>query len=139
MRVTEADLATTSTQEEYILTLAHVDQGRLWDVAWKVKDREDRLNDVAEAAGSSAHDAEAYEEIERRHRDFFEAAQAEHERFRHIWFMVGGIFAISVAPAAMVGGINWRSPSWSPRSARRSRRWCSGTDSIPPAGTSKKR
>jgi uncharacterized protein YhaN len=103
MRITEADLATTSTQEEYVLTLAHVEQGRLWDVAWKVKDREDRLNEVAEAAGSTAHDAEAFEEVERRHRDF-EEAQEQHERVRHIWFMVGGITAISVVPAAMVAG-----------------------------------
>jgi len=103
MRVTQADLATTSTQEEYILTLAHVDQGRLWDVAWKVKDREDRLNEVAEAAGSTAHDAEAFEEVERRHRDF-EEAQQQHERVRHIWFMVGGITAISVVPAAILAG-----------------------------------
>src|SRR5690349_15248306 len=31
MRITDTDLATRSTQEEYILTLAHVEQGRLWD------------------------------------------------------------------------------------------------------------
>jgi hypothetical protein len=103
MRVVEADLATTSTQEEYILTLAHVDQGRLWDVAWKVKDREDRLNQVAEAAGTTAHDAEAYQEVDRRHREF-EEAQEQHERVRHVWFMVGGITAISVVPAAMIAG-----------------------------------
>lgn len=108
MRVTEADLATRSTQEDYILTLAHVDQGRLWDVAWKVKDRKERLDEVAAAAGTSAEDAdavEAYEEIERRHRSF-EEAQEQHERVRHLWFMVGGITAISAVPAAMVlGGI----------------------------------
>ena len=40
MRVTSSDLTTRSEAEERILTLAHVDQGRLWDVAAKVKDRD---------------------------------------------------------------------------------------------------
>lgn len=103
MRLVASDLATRSTQEAYILTLAHVDQGRLWDVAWKVKDREDRLDDIAEASGGTAEDAEAYQEIERRHRAF-EEAQAQHERIRHLWFMIGGITAIGAIPAAMVLG-----------------------------------
>lgn len=103
MRLIPADLATRSTQEAYILTLAHVDQGRLWDVAWKVKDREDRLDDIAEASGGTAEDAEAYQEIERRHRAF-EEAQAQHEKLRHLWFMLGGITAIGAIPAAMVLG-----------------------------------
>jgi hypothetical protein len=103
MRLTATDLATRSTQEDFILTLAHVDQGRLWDVAWKVKDRKERLDDVAAAAGSTGEDAEAYEEIERRHRSF-EEAQEQHERVRHLWFMVGGIAAIGAVPAAMLFG-----------------------------------
>jgi hypothetical protein len=75
----------------------------LWDVAWKVKDRKERLDDVAAAAGSTAEDADVYEEIERRHRSF-EEAQEQHERMRHLWFMVGGISAISAVPAAMLAG-----------------------------------
>ncbi len=103
MRLSESDLATSSTQDEYILTLAHVDQGRLWDVAWKVKEREERLDEIAAAAGSSAEDAEAAQEVERRHHAF-EAAQDKHERMRHLWFMVSGITAISAVPAALVAG-----------------------------------
>ncbi len=103
MRLTESDLATSSTRQEYIFTLAHVDQGRLWDVAWKVKEREERLDEIAAAAGSTAEDVEAAQEVDRRHHDF-DAAQERHERMRHLWFMVGGIAAISAVPAAMVAG-----------------------------------
>ena len=103
MRLSTSDLATQSTTEEYVLTLAHVDQGRLWDVAWKVKDRKDRLDQVAEATGSSAEDTEAYEEIERSHKAFEDVA-AEHERVRHLWFMLAGISAIGTVPAAMILG-----------------------------------
>jgi len=103
LRITAADLATDSTQEEYILTLAHVDQGRLWDVATKVKDREDQLNEAAAAEGSSVEDADLIEEIERRHREF-EDALARHERVRHLWFMLGGITAIGTVPAALLLG-----------------------------------
>jgi len=103
MRISESDLFTKSTQEEFILTLAHVDQGRLWDVASKVEYRTQKLREVAEAAGSTAQEAEAYEEIERRHHAF-EAALERHERMRHLWFMVSGITAIGTVPAAMALG-----------------------------------
>jgi hypothetical protein len=103
MRITEQDLASRSEQEDAILALAQLDQGRLWDVAWKVRDRENQLADVAATAGTTVEDAEAFEQIERRHREF-EAAQAQHEHFRHLWFMVGGIAAIGAVPAAVVMG-----------------------------------
>ncbi len=103
MRVTAQDLASRSQQEDAIATLARVDQGRLWDVAGKVLDREKALADVAAESGATVGDAEAIEEIERRHREF-ELAQAEHETFRHVWFMVGGITAIGALPAAVLLG-----------------------------------
>jgi hypothetical protein len=101
MRLTPADLATASTQEEYILTMAHIEQGRLWDVAWKVKAREDRLNEVAEANGSRSEDLDSFEAVERRHR-VLEEALAKHERVRRMWLLVGGICAIGSFPAAVV-------------------------------------
>jgi hypothetical protein len=103
MRITEQDLASRSEQEDAIVALARLDQGRLWDVAWKVQDREHQLADVAAAAGATAEDVEAYEQIERRHREF-EAAQLQHENMRHLWFMVGGISAIGAVPAAFAVG-----------------------------------
>jgi hypothetical protein len=103
MRITEQDLASRSEQEDAIVALAQLDQGRLWDVAWKVQDRENQLADVAAAAGATVEDVEAYEQIERRHREF-EAAQAQHESVRHLWFMVGGITAIGAVPAAVALG-----------------------------------
>lgn len=103
MRLTEADLFTRSTMEEYLLALAHVDQGRLWDVAHKVHHRQALLDEAAQEAGSNAEDAAAVEAIEARH-DEFEAAQAHHERLRHLLFMTGGIAAIAVVPAAATLG-----------------------------------
>lgn len=103
MRVTDQDLASHSQQEDAVVALARLDQGRLWDVAWKVQDRESQLADVAASAGATVGDAEAFEEIERRHREF-EAAQVQHEKFRHLWFMVGGITAIGAVPAAVIMG-----------------------------------
>lgn len=103
MRIFEADLLTKSNKEEYILTLAHVDQGRLWDVASKVEYRAAKLGEVAEAIGSTAQEAEAYEEIERRHHAY-ETALERHERMRHLWFMISGITAVGTIPAAMALG-----------------------------------
>jgi hypothetical protein len=103
MRITEQDLASRSQQADAVVALAGLDQGRLWDVAWKVQDRESQLAEVAAAAGTSVEDAEAFEEIDRRHREF-EEAQVQHEQFRHLWFMVGGITAIGAVPAAVVLG-----------------------------------
>ena len=103
MRITDQDLASRSQQEDAVVALARLDQGRLWDVAWKVQDRENQLADVAASAGATVEDAGAFEEIERRHREF-EAAQVQHEKFRHLWFMVGGITAIGAVPAAVTMG-----------------------------------
>jgi Flp pilus assembly protein TadB len=89
------DLVTRSRVEEYVLALARIDQGRLWDVADRVKERERRLAETAQAAGSDAEDAVMFEEIERRHRAF-ELAQEAHERVRYLSFLIG-------AGAALVG------------------------------------
>lgn len=96
------DLVTRSRHEEYVLTLARVDQPRLWDVADKVRDRERHLTETAQDAGSDVEDAVVFEEIERRHHALEEAQEA-HERVRHLSFILAagaaliGIFAVVLA------------------------------------------
>ena len=97
------DLATHSRVEEYVLALARVDQGRLWDVADRVKERERRLAETAQAAGSDAEDAVMFEEIERRHRAF-EQAQEAHERVRYLSFLIGaGTALVGVCMSVLYG------------------------------------
>jgi hypothetical protein len=97
------DLVTRSRFEEYILTMARVDQGRLWDVAEKVKDRERRLTETAQATGSDAEDATVFAEIERRHHALEEASEA-HERVRHLSFILGAGSALVGVFAAVLAG-----------------------------------
>ncbi len=97
------DLVTRSRHEEYLLTLARVDQSRLWDVAEKVRDRERHLNETAQAAGSDVEDAVVFEEIERRHHAL-EQAQEAAERVRHLSFVLGAGSALIGISAAMLAG-----------------------------------
>ena len=95
------DLATRSQLETYLTTLARIDQARLWDVADKVKDREQHLAETAKQTGSDAEDAAVYAEIEESHRQF-EQAQAEHERVRYLSFVIGaGSALVGIATAAI--------------------------------------
>jgi hypothetical protein len=87
MRVTPTDLTTRSEVEERILTLAHVDQGRLWDVAGKVKEREVAVADAAGELGDPT-DGAVLSEIERRHAEF-EIAEADHDAARRVSLLVG--------------------------------------------------
>jgi hypothetical protein len=103
LRIGPSDLATSSTQEEYILTLAHVDQGRLWDVANKVRDRQLNLEAAAADAGSNALDAEMVEEIEHRHQ-LFEDARRKLEDVRRRWSLLGALAAVAALPAAAAIG-----------------------------------
>jgi hypothetical protein len=103
MRVSESDLASESKQEHYLLSLARVESGRLWDVAAKVKDRESVLNKAAEELGSTPEDAELFQEIEKRHHEF-ELAQAEVERVRRYSFFVAMTAAIVAIPGALFLG-----------------------------------
>ena len=98
-----SDLVTRSRLEEYLLRLARIDQGRLWDVADRVKERERHLTASAEAAGSDAEDAVMFEEIERRHHAF-EEASAAHERVRYLSFVLGaGSALVGVLVAVVMG------------------------------------
>ena len=101
------DLVTRSRHEEYILTLARVDQARLWDVAEKVRDRERHLTETAQAAGSDVEDAVVFEAIERRHHALEEAQEA-HEKVRHLSFVLGAGAALIGISTAMLAGF-WAS------------------------------
>lgn len=92
MRLTEADLATRSEQEERVLALAQVEQNRLWEVARKVKDREATVAESAAEVGEP-DDAAVLAEIERRHAAF-EAAEEQHERARRVSLLVGANAAV---------------------------------------------
>lgn len=107
MRVTPTDLSTRTEVEERILSLAHVEQSRLWEVAEKVKDRERAVTNVAADLGDPT-DGSVLAAIERRHAEF-EVAEADHEAARRVSLLVGanaaalallllllGIFAVAV-------------------------------------------
>jgi hypothetical protein len=100
MRLTPSDLTTNSGSDQLVAVLAHVDQGRLWELADKVRDRERRLNDAAEEAGSAPEDAEVMATIEERH-TAFEAAQARHERVRSVTLYGSFLSIVAAIPAAM--------------------------------------
>ncbi len=125
MRVEAADLTTVNQREAVLRALAHIDPGRLWDVATKVADRERALHEAADAVGSSPEDAALYEEIERRHKDF-EAAEAEVEQVRAKLFgaasaaviaavpgivFIGPVVAVPLLLAAAVAG-GWSARHW---------------------------
>lgn len=100
MRLTPNDMTTNSTSDQLVAQLAHVDQGRLWELADKVRDRERQLNEAADEAGSAPEDAEVMATIEQRHEEF-EAAQARHERVRSITLYGSFLSILAAIPAAM--------------------------------------
>lgn len=108
MRVTPTDLTTRSEVEERILALAHVEQGRLWDVAEKVKDREQAVADAASELGDPV-DAAIISEIERRHAEF-EVAEADHEAARRVSLLVGANAAVVALLLLLLGYIAFAVP-----------------------------
>ncbi len=103
MRIDATDLTTDARTDDWMVRLAHIDPGRLWDVARKCKDREARLGRAAAAAGSTPEDLELYEEIERCHREL-EAAEATNERVRQRLFLAAAVLAIVAVPAIALLG-----------------------------------
>jgi hypothetical protein len=103
MRVGAADLTTQSRSDEYLRALAHVDPGRLWDVARKVSDRARGLQRAADDAGSRPEDAELYRQIEKRHQEF-EVAEAEFEQVRDKLFAAAAAAVILAIPGIVFVG-----------------------------------
>lgn len=99
MRFTAQDLAEATERDELIQMLSRVDQNQLWVAAEALRGAQRRLEEEADAAGSSVEDAAVIERIEARHEDF-ERTQAQSERVRRATFMVAGMSALLSVPVA---------------------------------------
>ncbi len=97
MRFTAQDLAESTARDELIQQLARVDQDQLWSAAQALRTAQRRLEDEADAVGTSVEDAAVIERIEHRHEQF-ERTQAQSEQVRHITFVVAGIAALLTLP-----------------------------------------
>lgn len=104
MRIGSADVLTTSERDHLLQRLAHVNQHELWVAAETLRSAQRRLEDEAEAVGSSAEDAEIIERIEQRHEEH-ERHRAASERIRKLTFVGSGLCAIAAVPAALKLGL----------------------------------
>src|SRR5690606_5236599 len=100
MRIQADDLHTASEEERYLQALARIEQGRLWDLADRVMERERRLDDEADATGTAPEDAAIMARIEELHRKS-EEAHERHEQVRS-WTLWVSFASIMIAlPVAM--------------------------------------
>ncbi len=99
MRFTSQDLAEATERDELIQMLARVDQNQLWVAAEALRGAQRRLEEEADAAGSSVEDAAVIERIEERHEEF-ERTQAQSEKVRRATFMIAGMSALLSVPVA---------------------------------------
>ena len=97
MRFTAQDLAESTARDELIQQLARVDQEQLWSAADALRSAQTRLEEEADAVGTSVEDAAVIERIEHRHEQF-ERTQAQSEQVRHITFVVAGLAALLTLP-----------------------------------------
>ena len=104
MRFGSADLLTTRDQDRLVSQLAQVNQNELWIAAEALRQSQRRLDDEAEALGSSAEDGAIIEKIEARH-EAFERSQATLEKWRKTTFLLSGFSAIAVVPAVVKAGV----------------------------------
>jgi uncharacterized protein YhaN len=97
MRFTAQDLAESTERDQLIQQLARVDQDQLWVAAEALRTAQRRLEEEADAVGSSVEDAAVIERIEERHENF-ERSQTQSEQVRKVTFMVAGIAALLSLP-----------------------------------------
>ena len=97
MRFTAQDLAEATERDQLIQQLARVDQDQLWVAAEALRTAQRRLEEEADAVGSSVEDAAVIERIEQRH-DAFERSQTQSEQVRKVTFMVAGLAALLSLP-----------------------------------------
>jgi hypothetical protein len=103
MRLTSADLVTTSASDATVEKLAKVPQADLWAAAERLRAADDLLASEAEAVGSAPEDAEIIDRIERHHAEL-EAALERQEQLR-LWTVLGGGFsALTSVPVAWTLG-----------------------------------
>lgn len=104
MRVTASDLMTATERDHLVHRLSRANQMELWAAANSLSAAAARLDEEAEAVGSNAADAEVIERIDARHNEF-EARQLQFERRRRGAFIVAGITALGIIPAAGAVGM----------------------------------
>ncbi len=97
MRFTAQDLAEATERDALIQQLARVDQDQLWVAAQALRTATRRLEEEADAVGSSVEDAAVIERIEQRH-DAFEKSQTQSEQVRKVTFMIAGLAALLSLP-----------------------------------------
>lgn len=97
MRFTAQDLAEATERDQLIQQLARVDQDQLWVAAEALRNAQHRLEEEADAVGSSVEDAAVIERIEQRHEEF-ERSQAKSEQVRKVTFVVAGLSALLTLP-----------------------------------------
>lgn len=104
LRLRADDLQVEERGDELVRHLAARPQQRLWRAATSVRDAEAWVAAEAERAGAAPEDAQLVAEVERRHQEL-EAAQAGHEKVRHLAIFMGGACALAAAPAALL--VRW--------------------------------
>jgi len=109
LRVTAADLQTSSHHDEVVRRLAGIDQQVLWHHAEVCESTQRGLRTAAEIAGSEPEDAEAAEVIEERHAVLLDA-QFDHERARKLSFFVATFSALGAAPLSLLEGTHMAMP-----------------------------
>jgi uncharacterized protein YhaN len=97
MRFSARDLTETTERDELIRQLARVDQDQLWVAAEALRTAHHRLEEEADAVGSSIEDAEVIERIERHHEEF-ERTQLQSEQVRKVTFLTAGVLALLAVP-----------------------------------------
>lgn len=103
MRFSARDLTETTERDQLIQQLARVDQDQLWVAAEALRTAQARLEEEADAVGSSVEDAEVIERIERHHEEF-ERTQLQSEQVRKLTFVLSGALALLAIPLATVAG-----------------------------------
>lgn len=103
MRFSAQDLAETTERDAFIQQLARVEQNELWVAAEALVIADRRLEEEADAVGSSVEDAEVIERIEHHH-EAFEKSQADSEQVRRVTFLTAGFAALLAVPMARLAG-----------------------------------
>ncbi|MCB1256649.1 MAG: hypothetical protein KDB26_06055 [Microthrixaceae bacterium] len=101
MRFTAQDLTEATERDKLIQALARMDQNQLWVAAEALRSAERRLEEEAEATGSSVEDAAVIERIETHHAEF-ERTQAQSEAVRRGTFLISGFAALLSVPLARI-------------------------------------
>lgn len=101
MRFNAQDLLEATDRDRIIGDLAKLDQRELWVAAEALRSAEQRMQDEADATGSTVEDAAVIETIEKNHADF-ERRQDENEQVRRATFLISGFAALMSVPLARV-------------------------------------